>query len=140
MPFITTAGEPVAEAEWQLDEPEQVLAAVHTLGTLADTGRAVRALEWPRGQPLRVLEPAASAFSSTLQSGSNWFGLTGELRLDEQRVLSLQQLLSLLHEGRGSRYIALGNGEYLALAIACASGWPSWRRWPKVTPRARPRA
>ena len=108
------AGVP-ADATWLLDDPEQALAAVDALGRLAGEGRTLRALEWPKGQPLRVFAPDANAFATTLHSGRDWFALDGELRIDEQRVLSLQQLLGLLREARGSRFVALGNGEYLAL-------------------------
>ncbi|MBK6864842.1 MAG: hypothetical protein IPG91_15540 [Ideonella sp.] len=117
LPFLAQAGDELpADGSWLLEEPEQALAAVHELGRLAGEGQAVRALEWPKGRPLRVLEPGAKAFATTLSSRRDWFALDGELRLDEQRVLSLQQLLGLLREARGSRYVALGEGEYLALA------------------------
>lgn len=115
LPFLAGDDLP-ADGHWLLEDPEHALAAVHELGRLAGEGRAVRALEWPKGRPLRVLEPGAKAFATTLASGRDWFGLEGELRLDEKRVLSLQQLLALLREARGSRYVALGEGEYLALA------------------------
>ena len=115
LPFL--AGDDLPpDGSWLLDEPEQALAAVHELGRLAGQGQAVRALEWPKGRPLRVIEPDAKAFVTTLASRRDWFALDGELRIDEQRVLSLQQLLALLRDARGSRYVALGEGEYLALA------------------------
>ena len=115
LPFL--AGDELpADGRWLLDEPEQALAAVHELGRLSSEAQVMRALEWPKGRPLRVLEPEARAFATTLASRRDWFALDGELRLDEQRVLSLQQLLALLREARGSRYVALGEGEYLVLA------------------------
>ena len=115
LPFLA-ADEAPADGHWVLDEPEQALAAVHEIGQLAGLGQAVRALEWPKGKPVRVIAPETKAFATTLASRRDWFGLEGELRLDEQRVLSLQQLLALLRDARGSRYVALGEGEYLALA------------------------
>ena len=115
LPFL--AGDEIpGDGSWLLEEPEHALAAVHGLGRLAGEGAALRAIEWPKGKPLRVHDSAAKAFATTLSSGRDWFSLSGELRLDEQRVLSLQQLLGLLREARGSRYVALGEGEYLALA------------------------
>jgi superfamily II DNA or RNA helicase len=116
LPFLGDMGEVPADASWQLDDPEQALAAVQELGRLAAEAQVVRALEWPKGKPLRVLAPEAKAFATNLRSGRDWFSIEGELRLDEQRVLSLQQLLGLLRDARGSRYVALGDGEYLALA------------------------
>jgi superfamily II DNA or RNA helicase len=115
LPFLA-GEEPSPDGVWRLDEPEHALAAVHELGRLAGEAQVLRTLEWPKGRPLRVIEPDAKAFATTLASGRDWFALQGELRLDEERVLSLQQLLGLLREARGSRYVALGEGQYLALA------------------------
>ena len=117
LPFLAGLGadEAAAEATWQLDDPEHALAAVHTFGRLAGEGLALRALEWPKGRPLRVFAPEAKAFAATLRSRRGWFDLEGELQIDEQRVLSLQQLLGLLREARGSRFVALGDGDYLTL-------------------------
>jgi superfamily II DNA or RNA helicase len=119
LPFlgeVGSAGESAGDNQWQLDDPEHALAAVDALGQLAMNATALRALEWPKGQALRVHAPDAKAFATKLRSDRDWFALDGSLQIDEQRVLSLKQLLGLLHEGRSSRYVALGNGEYLALA------------------------
>jgi superfamily II DNA or RNA helicase len=117
LPFLGASdGELPPDATWLLDEPEQALAAVHRLGELAAQQQAVRALEWPQGQPVRVLAPDDRAFASSLNTGRDWFALQGELALDEGRVLSLQQLLQLLRDAQGRRYIALGEGRYLLLA------------------------
>ena len=116
LPFLAASVDELPpDATWQIEEAEEVLAAVHALGELAAAGQALRALEWPQGKPIRVLAPEARAFATQLKSRSGWFELEGELRLDEQRVLSLQQLLGLLREAQGSRYIALGQGQYLRL-------------------------
>ncbi|MCZ2441642.1 MAG: DEAD/DEAH box helicase [Burkholderiales bacterium] len=117
LPFLAEASdEPPTDGRWLLEDPEQALAAVHELGALAAQGNALRALEWPQGQPVRVLAPPAQAFATQLASGRGWLELQGELQLDEGRVLSLQKLLALLREAGGSRYVALGEGQYLRLA------------------------
>jgi superfamily II DNA or RNA helicase len=116
LPFLGTESDMPDDGTWLLEDPQQVLTAVHELGRLCGEAQAVRAIEWPKGRALRVLTPVPAAFAGTLASGRDWFALDGELRLDEQRVLSLQQLLALLRQARGSRYVALGEGEYLALA------------------------
>ncbi|MCW5632521.1 MAG: DEAD/DEAH box helicase [Rubrivivax sp.] len=122
LPFLGTPAEMPGDGAWLLEDPEQVLAAVHELGRMAGetqgegTGGPVRALEWPKGRALRVFAPPPKAFAGAVAGGRDWFAIEGELRLDEQRVLSLQQLLALLRQARGSRYVALGEGEYLTLA------------------------
>ena len=117
LPFLAAAPEGLpADGSWLLEDPEQALAAVHELGQLSAAAEVVRAVEWPAGKPVRVQAPEAKAFATNLASRRDWFELQGELRLDEGRVLSLQQLLALLREGHGSRYMALGEGHYLRLA------------------------
>lgn len=112
LPFLAEA----ADGSWLLEDPEQALSAVHHLGQMAAAGTAVRALEWPKGRPVRVLAPEAGAFSATLASRRGWFELQGELQVDEGRVLGLQKLLALLRDAQGGRYVALGEGQYLLLA------------------------
>ena len=109
LPFLDAAGGD--GSTWQLADPEEALTAVERLPQLA----AVAAVEWPRGKPVRVQPVAAQGLSVQVGSGRDWFALEGELRLDESRVLSLQRLLQLSAESRQGRFIALGDGEYLAL-------------------------
>ena len=114
LPFL---GEAPPDATWLIDDAEQTLAAVQALGRMTEAeGGAVRVLEWPRGKPLSVINADAAAMKLTLRSHRDWFAIDGELQLDEQRVLSLQQLMVLLREAGGSRFVALGEGRYLALA------------------------
>ena len=61
---------------------------------------------------------APNALKIKVASSRDWFAVDGELQLDEQRVLGLRQLLALVREARGSRFVALGEGDYLALTTA----------------------
>jgi superfamily II DNA or RNA helicase len=116
LPFLLGDDGMPLDGTWRLDEPEQALACVHELGQLVAEGRAVRALEWPQGKPVRVVSAESKGLSLKLSSQRGWFDLHGELVLDEGRVLSLQQLLALLREHQGSRFVPLGEGQYLRLA------------------------
>jgi len=98
------------DASWLLEDPEAALAAVEQLPKLP----AVAALDWPRGKPVRVITPPG-AMQVSVGSGANWFAVDGELRIDEGRVLGLQKLMQLAHESKRGRFVALGEGEYLAL-------------------------
>jgi superfamily II DNA or RNA helicase len=109
LPFLQDAQ--TDETTWLLADPEQALAAVERLPQLP----AVAGVDWPRGKPVRVVPVATSALQASVKSGADWFALDGEVRIDEQRVLGLHRLLRLAHESRGSRFVALGDGEYLAL-------------------------
>ena len=108
LPFL--AGSDNGDASWLLEDPEAALAVVEQLPQLP----AVSALDWPRGKPVRVITPPG-AMQVSVGSGANWFAVDGELRIDEGRVIGLQKLMQLAHESKRGRFVALGDGEYLAL-------------------------
>ena len=95
---------------WALDEPDQALAVVEALGKLAKTIVS----EWPKGKPLRVRTVSAPQVKLSVSSQGDWLTIDGELALDGGEVIRLRDLLDLLQLGR-SRYVALGDGGFLAL-------------------------
>ncbi|WP_144006555.1 DEAD/DEAH box helicase, partial [Pelomonas sp. KK5] len=111
LPFLDPEQAP--ESAWLLSDAEEALRAVEVLPTLP----GIAALDWPKGKPLRVksLESEALSVSVAADGGRDWLGLTGEVALDEQRVLGLQQLMQLARDSK-SRFVRLGEGEYLALS------------------------
>ncbi|MCX8086478.1 MAG: SNF2 family helicase [Rhodocyclaceae bacterium] len=98
--------------EWQIDDPELALALVETLPQLP----AIEAVDWPRGKPLRVTSVDLKQLQITVKSERDWLRVSGQVALDEGRVFALQELLAAAQQK--SRFIALGEGEYLALSKA----------------------
>lgn len=100
---------------WTLDEPEQALAVVEALAGLGETIVS----EWPKGKPMRVRTVAAQQLTLQVKSpgggAGDWLQLDGQLDLDGGEVLRLKQLLELVQQGR-RRYVALGDGDFLALS------------------------
>ncbi|MEF7614321.1 DEAD/DEAH box helicase [Aquincola sp. MAHUQ-54] len=109
LPFLD--GSEAGDAGWLLDTPELALQAVELLPTLP----AIAGLDWPRGRPLRVASVASPAMQVRVTSGRDWFSIEGELQLDDGRVVGLQQLLQMAQQARTGRFVALGEGDYLAL-------------------------
>jgi superfamily II DNA or RNA helicase len=109
LPFLQDAQSD--DTTWVLSDPEQALAVLERLPQLSE----VAGVDWPRGKPVRVMGVAASALQVAVRSGADWFGVDGEVRIDEGRVIGLQRLLQLAQSSRGSRFVALGDGDYLAL-------------------------
>ena len=99
--------------DWSLDEPEQALAAVEGLSRLG----ASIVTEWPKGKPMRVRAVTDAAVKLQATSKGDWLELEGELQLDGGEVLRLRQLLDLARASR-SRFVALGEGDFLALSDA----------------------
>jgi superfamily II DNA or RNA helicase len=100
--------------EWQFDDPEDCLELLLQLQELKDQV----ILEWPEGQSFKLAGQASFANLSLKIKGENdWFQTTGELQLDENLVLELQQLLELLDQSQG-RFIPLGDNKFLALTAS----------------------
>ncbi len=97
--------------EWALDEPEQALAVVEALAAQAPGIVS----EWPKGKPLRVRPVTAQAVKLNVSGRGDWLTIDGELALDDGEVLRLRALLELVQGGR-SRYVALGDGDFIALS------------------------
>ena len=84
---------------------------------------ALRAAEarllWPAGERFRLRGSADSAgLSVQVRAAQDWFAASGELQVDEHRVLDLERLLALLDETPGSRFLELADGEFIALSEA----------------------
>jgi superfamily II DNA or RNA helicase len=109
LPFLDD-GTP-ADTGWVLGDPEQALRVVEVLPTLP----GVIALDWPRGMAVKVLGIDSDALAIKVAAGRDWFALDGVAKVDEGRVLGLQRLLALARDAK-SRFVALGDGEYLALS------------------------
>ncbi len=102
------------DSEWAIAEPEECLELLLELQALGDSV----VIEWPEGEKLRVSHNAdLKDFNLSIQRQQDWFAATGELKLNDDLVLDMQQLLALL-EKTPSRFIPLGDGQFLALTQA----------------------
>ncbi len=107
--------EPDDAGDWLLPEPEQCLELMMQLQELPE-GPAI--LEWPEGVKFRLLrQHSATSFKMSIKRDNDWFALQGELALNENTVVELQQLLGLLDSGHG-RFLQLQDGQFIALTEA----------------------
>ena len=100
------------EQVWRSQKPEEVLELLEELKA-SDLASHV---EWPRGRAVRLagsLRMQGVTLAVARGRGRDWFSLSGEARVGEGRVVAVERLLQSLS---GSRFVALGDGEYLALA------------------------
>ncbi len=95
--------------EWVVDEPDQALAMVERLPQLP----AVLAVDWPRGQQVRVITVDAARLALKVRTERDWFSVQGRARLDEGRVFELETLLAAA--AGSSRFMPMGKGVYAAL-------------------------
>lgn len=99
--------------EWLISEPQMALTLLSQLQTLDSN---LLQCIWPEGERMRIRSRGeTSQMRFSLQSHGGWFELSGNLTLDDGKVVQLRQLLSLLQESRG-RFVSLGDGDWLALS------------------------
>jgi superfamily II DNA or RNA helicase len=96
---------------WRIDSLD---AALEALQQLHEVEASLR-LEWPQGAAVRpTRNVGARAVSLNIASGRDWFDVKGQVRVDEDLVLDMSDLLARLGGARG-RFVALDDGRYLAL-------------------------
>jgi superfamily II DNA or RNA helicase len=98
---------------WHLDDAEDCLQLLLELRPLLEAEEIL--LEWPKGEKFRI--SAVAGFDkfrmSIRDGGSHWFEVEGELRVDDQQVLSLQELLAMSQQQ--SAFVEVSPGKFLAL-------------------------
>ncbi|MBO4663177.1 MAG: hypothetical protein J5663_02050 [Bacteroidaceae bacterium] len=98
-------------------EPEYVLPLVE----FVQDNPNVMYAEWPKQGRLnlRKVISGTTGFSGSIQLSTRgqWFEVEGEVRIDENTVLSMSKLLDLVNKSK-SNYIRLENGDFVALGDA----------------------
>ncbi len=99
------------KGEWLIEEPEDCLELLVQLQELGDNV----CIEWPEGEKLRVSRQLGLGnFKLNIRQQQDWFAASGEVQISDDQVMDLQQLMHLL-EGTSSKFIALSDGQFLAL-------------------------
>jgi superfamily II DNA or RNA helicase len=96
--------------EWLLGQPIACLELLAELQEL-DAGQVIVA--WPEGEPFRVTKKLTSkSVRLQIRRDKDWFEADGDVQVDEDRVMTLRELLARVRE---DRFIALGDNQYLQL-------------------------
>ena len=100
------------DREWHLHDPEDCLQALLELREISDQV----VVEWPEGEKLTISHQASlkNLNLKIRTNRQNWFGLSGELVLDQEQVIDLKEILNRLRTSPG-RFIELEDGQYIAL-------------------------
>ena len=94
-----------------------ILRGDECLELLEELKAAGARCKWPHGEAMKVVGRAANnALRLSIKSAVQWMQVSGELRVDEERALDLKRLFALVDENRGSRFLPLGGGEYVAVS------------------------
>ena len=83
---------------------------------MINTQPGVLAVEWPEGERLRMHTAQPGTWSLGLKAhGSSWFEVEGSVKLDDNSMLTAQQILDAIGHSRNG-YIQLQSGDYLWLS------------------------
>ena len=97
---------------WELEDTETCLELLLQLKPLVDSHEII--LEWPKGEKFRVNAVVGfDEFKMSVNEKGTWFEVDGELRVDEEKVLTMQELLALSEQK--SQFVEVGPGKFLAL-------------------------
>ena len=111
LPVLATL--PELDGQWYAATPEEALPVLVELREAVARGEAL--VEWPEGEKFKLSRPVSAAdLNLRLGSGDRWFTVEGELRVDDERVLDMRQLLDLV-QATPHRFLPLGEGEFVAL-------------------------
>jgi len=98
--------------EWQFDQTQDALELLMQLRSIDSN---VLESVWPEGERMRFKgRRDMRALTLKVKRQGEWFALSGELKLDDGKVLQLRELLKMVEESQG-RFIRLGEQEWLAL-------------------------
>jgi SNF2 family DNA or RNA helicase len=101
----------VKEPKWLLDDAESALEALLHLQELGDFA----VLEWPKGKKIQLSREAGlSQVQFSVRKEKDWFSVEGSVQIDDQQVLDMQRLMSLLNTSSG-RFLKLEDGQIIAL-------------------------
>ncbi len=121
-PGLKLEREPAQDREslgCQVDELEtclEILGEIQLFQTeLENGGENWLTCEWPAGRQLRLKNPNKTAsFHLTVTSHKEWFKLEGGLRINEQEVVELAELLKNIHHGPLG-FVPLRDNQFVAL-------------------------
>ena len=98
--------------DWLLEHPETCLEFLLQAQSIPE-GQAL--LEWPEGVRFKVLgQSNGKGLNVQVNRDNDWFSLQGELKVNDETVLDMQQLLGLL-DNREGRFLKLKDGQFIAL-------------------------
>jgi hypothetical protein len=98
--------------EWLLGQPALCLQLLLELQELK-AGSIV--IAWPEGEKFRVTAKVETKqVRLSIKSNKDWFAASGEVQIDEDKVMDLRTLLELMQKNQ-SRFVELGENRYLAL-------------------------
>lgn len=103
----------VKDTFWTLPLP-QMLDTMEYVGAHADR----YAFEWPEGEKLSLRSLSQQPWHVHLHRESNWFKMEGDVEIDENVSLKIEQLMQLNEKSHQQKYVRLNDTEFIKLTDA----------------------
>lgn len=100
------------DREWHLQDPDDCLQALLELQAIRDK----LVIEWPEGEKLTITHQVSleNLNLKVRTNRQNWLAVDGHLKLDQDHVIKLKDLLSTIKTSTG-RFVEIANGQFIAL-------------------------
>jgi SNF2 family DNA or RNA helicase len=100
---------------WLLDSDKACLGFLSDSLALIEKKKLI--VEWPKGEKYKVVGEAKEAnWNIKVASRNDWFTIDGALKLDEENVLTMQELVEQIN--LNGRFIQLNSGNFMSLSKA----------------------
>jgi superfamily II DNA or RNA helicase len=101
---------------WDITDADACLALLAELHPLLEAGKVM--LEWPKGEKFRVQKMVGlDELRVKVGEGRGWFEVSGGISVDEDKVLTMRDLIQLSEQAKGP-FVELSPGKFLALTKA----------------------
>ena len=99
--------------EWNFSDPESCLRALSELETPRDEGKLI--IEWTKGQRLKLLgRVGLDNFSLRVKGNNDWFEVSGEVKINDDLVLSMRELTNLIGDNTED-FVKLSDGQFISI-------------------------
>ena len=97
---------------WELEDTDHCLQFLLQLSPLVENKTII--LEWPKGEKFRITQIAGmDQFRMEINEKNNWFEVNGSLPVDEEKVLTMKELLALSQQQ--GQFVEISPGKFLAI-------------------------
>lgn len=98
------------------EDLQQALHTLEQLEAVLEHDTFDLSLRWPKGKKISLSKPLETHhLQLAVNKQSEWFDITGDLRVNDEQVIELRRLLELVKSSNG-RFIELGQDQIVALS------------------------
>lgn len=90
------------------------IEAVLEMMSWAQAHSDMMAIDWLQGRGMQLKQTAGCSWNVGLKSNSGWFDIEGEVRIDDDTVLTMAQILDLVQQDRG-KYLRVDDNLFIAI-------------------------